>query len=275
MSLTLIKDVPSVANVQPNATMAANIAVGEISIEKLGFEISGGLLKTNLTNIDVKVDGRTVQEFDTVADLEMLQAYYGQNISAAEIALNFRRYEYASPEMSGLFNIGLADVRNFQVFAKIAAGAAAGSAIDAYKLETQVPAANGRSVAQNNSLGLFTRIMKFSHAPSAAGIYEIDTLPRQAFIQAIHLVSAGGLINSVEVLANSNIVYEASDARMEKNVEDHGRVRQANVHHIDWMLQNTLGNQLAVAPLHDFRLKLDMAGADTVTAYVEYLSGQS
>lgn len=274
MTMTRVLTIPKVANVQPGANMAMNVDVGVASVEKIGLEISGGLLKTNLTDIDIRIDGQTIQEFDTVADLEMMSAYYGRNVSAAEVSLYFRRYEFASPEMSNLYNIGMSDIRTFQIFSKIDGAANPASNVEGFKLETQIPAIRGGSVVQNNKLGLFTRIQRFTFAPNGAGKFEIDSIPRKnGFIQAIHFVSAGGLINSIVGKANHNVFYEASDARMEKHVEDHGRVRQANVHHVDWMLQNTMGNQMAVAALNDLRFELDMAGADTVTAYVEYLSG--
>ena len=144
--------------------------------------------------------------------------------------------------------------------------------LTAFSREIVVADDSGAPSGQGNALGLFRKVRNFTYSLVGAGVTEIDNIPREAFAMAIHLIQTTGNVTNVECWVDNVRVWDASDARMESVVERAGRVRQANVYHLDWMLRNELGNQLTLAGTQDFRLKVTHSGSDTLNAYVEYLS---
>lgn len=271
MPITRTKKVSTVSPIVASTDFTVDVPVGPHQLELLKLNQGGTFTKAHVTNLDLELNGKAIQSFKNATQMELINAYYGRQVVANEIAFPFLRPEFRKYADARAFNLGLANVATCQLRGTI--GAATSPTLTARADITQVPGANSQELIAGNQLGMFTKIKRFTHSPGASGLYEIDNIPKEAFIMAVHMVSANDNINSVEVKAGDVVVWDTmTTAHMEEHVERYGRVKQASCYHVDWMLHNELGSQLAVQGLSDLRFGLDMSADDTVDVYVEYLS---
>lgn len=278
-SLQRMIELANVQGVAPGQTFTIGFPTGVRSYELAGLELSGGaapaLAKTHLSNLEVLAQGKPIQQYKTVAHLEAITQYYGYNIGGALLVeIPWRREHLTIDDEAEKFSLGTADLAVLQLRGDISA-TPDGAAITAYAIET-VTQPNAKPtpevVRALNRLGLITKVRNFTYSVTGAGTTEIDNIPREAWLQAIHLIQANGLVTNVEAWIDGQVIWDASTARMEALVERFGRTRQANTYHLDWMLKNELGSQLPIQQAQDFRLKIDHSGNDTITLYAEYLS---
>lgn len=272
MPITRTKKVSTVSPITASNDFVVDVPVGPHQLEMLKLNQSGTTFtKAHVTNLDLELNGKPIQSFKNATQMELLNAYYARQVVTNEIAFPFLRPEFRSYRDARTFNLGLSNVSTCQLRGTI--GAATAPALTARADITQVPAEGNQALVAANQLGVFTKIKRFSHSPGGSGLYEIDNIPKEAFIMAVHFVTASDNIDSVEVKAGDIVVWDdMTTAHMEEYVERYGRVKQANCYHVDWMLHNELGSQLAVQGLSDLRFGLTMGGSDTVDVYVEYLS---
>ncbi|KEQ15666.1 hypothetical protein GZ77_03540 [Endozoicomonas montiporae] len=225
--------------------------------------------KSAVTEIHVKANSKPIQSYKSVADLEAIQKFYGYHVASDEIELTFKRKHFTSAAQARVFNMGVYDLNTAQIEFNI--GAATGSpAIDAYAPRYS-HTKNGQVHADANGLGSITKVRNFTYGATAAGDFEIENLPKEMFLQALHLKS--DKIEKVRIEVNGQTIWELSKARMQDYLKRSGRNPQSGWYHVDWMTDNELGNQVSLQGLSDFRLILEMSGADTIVAYTEYLSG--
>lgn len=278
MPASMLLDLPNVQGVAAGNQTTISCPVGKFQYEKINIQRGGTTFtKDQMKNIRLEIGGKPIQEYKNATQLDLLNAYYGRDVQTDSSTINFFKPEFLEPLQAQLFNLGMADVPVFQTRFDIDAAASAPT-VAANHVRWQAPAdqgdTTGQSLYTNNQLGSFTKIRRFSFSPNSTGGFEIDNLPREAYIQAIHLICGGGdNINSVEMKADGVTVHKSTKQTMTEFVDGYGRVRQTNTYHIDFMLKNMIGDQLPVAQLSDMRLLLDMAAADTIDCYVEYLSG--
>ncbi len=267
------RKVSTVSNVGANQDATIDMKVGNISYDSVSAQLSGtSFTKSHLGNTVLELNGKPIQSYKNITQQELIQAYYGRDVNADELHFDLARPEFDRFQDRKAFSWGMANVDTFQIVSAI--GAATAPALAVRTVYSQRPGTEGVPVNVANRLGLITKVRRFVHAPTGSGDYEIDNIPREAFIMAIHMICAGGdNINSAEVTVGENVVYDSlTKESMTDMVNRAGRVRQTNTFHLDWMLDNQLGTQLAVQGQSDFRIALDMAGADTIDVYVEYLT---
>lgn len=269
------RKVSTVSNVGANQDATIDLKVGPISYDNVTLDQGGTTFnKTHLGDTQLQINGKPLQSYKNITQQELIQAYYGRDVNTDEVHFDLTRPEFDRYQDRQQFAWGMANVDTFQIITAI--GAATAPTLSARAHYTQRPANRdaGIDLQTANRLGLITKVRRFVHAPTGSGDYEIDNIPREGFIMAVHLICAtADRINSAEVTVGENVVYDRlTKEKMELVVERAGRVRQANTFHLDWMLQNQLGTQLAVQGESDFRISLDMAAADTIDVYVEYLT---
>lgn len=274
MTASMLLDLPNVQGVAVGQQTTIQCPVGKIQYENMNIQRGGTqFTKDQLKNIRVEVGGKPIMEFKNATQLDLINAYYGRDVAADSSTIHFYKPEFLEPAQAQGFNLGLSDVSVLQTRFDIDAGAVAPT-VTANRTQWQAPGANDTELYNNNRLGAFTKTRRFTKTASGAGDFEIDDLPREAYIQAIHLIcAAGDNISSCEVKADGITVHKSTVTQMTEYVERYKRVRQTNTYHIDFMLKNMIGGQLPVAGLSDFRLILNMAAGDTIDVYVEYLSG--
>lgn len=275
MPISRLIEIPTVSGVGANQQATVEIPPGRYTYEKFGLELGGTTFtKAQAKNIALELAGKPIQQFKNGTQLDLLNAYYGRNVATNELVLHQFRPEFLDAAQARLLNLGMSDVSVCQLRLDIDAAAVAPT-LAAYARRYQFRGADKKETHQKNSLGALTKIKRFVKAPTGAGDFEIDDIPKEGFIQALHFITTSDNINSVEVEADGVKVWDASTSRMERDVENYGRTKQSSCYHVDFMLSNEMGGAIPMQGLADFRCKLDMAGADNIDLYVEYLSGFS
>lgn len=267
-----VATLPNVQNVANGARFVVSVPTGVKSIEQIGLELGGTFTSAMISNLEVLANGKPIQSFAEASHMELIQDYYGDNTPADRVVLNFGRNHFKDRADRERFFVGAGDLATLQVQGNVAG--ATGPTLTAYERKTILRRGGDKpqDIRGRNNLGLFTKVKNFTYTLTGAGTTEIDNIPREAWAQAIHLIQSADVITAVEVVIDGVKIWDASKARMTNIVQDAGRIKQASVYHIDWMLSNELNSQLPLAGVQDFRLKVSHSAGATVNAYVEYLS---
>jgi len=259
MSQFSYKELPSFSNVSAGSTAVLQVPLG-YSYNAINLEYSGVTL-AQLQDIEVRINGKVMQSFVDGVRLQDINKYYDRNIESGFVTLWFETPEFKEDFVRSTA-IGTADVSTFDVAVNIDAGAAA-------------PVLKGHAIRSNNlPLGAIVKFKRFSASAAAAGIKEIDNLPREARIKAIHLFKAD--ISQAEIELDSTIFYDPSKTLGAKIQTDYERVPDtAKMTTVDFTLHGDPMQALLVQNAFDFRLRAlcDTAGAFDIV--VEYLSGYS
>lgn len=272
MGIHAIKKLPNVQGVGANQTFTVGLPTGAKEYMKIGLDMSGSVFaKTAITNLELLANSNPIMQFKTVAHLENISNFYGWDVNANEIVLPFFLEHFNDALMARKFNLGVSDVDVLQLRGDI--GTATAPAIAAWSVETQAPSMAGQSVVDANRLGVFRKIRNYTYTLTGAGTTEIDNIPREGLLMAMHLIQTTGNITNVEVWADDVCIWNASASRAERIQERVGRTVQANTYHIDFMQENELGTSMLLSGLRDFRLKVDHSGSDTVVLYTESMAG--
>lgn len=259
MSQFSYKELPSFSNVSAGSTAVLQVPLG-YSYNLINIEYSGVTL-AQLQDIEVRINGKVMQSFVDGIRLQDINKYYKRNIKSGVITLWFE-----TPEFNEAFirstAIGTQDVSTFDIAVNIDAAAAA-------------PTLKAHAVRSNNlPLGAVIKYKRFSASSAAAGIKEIDNLPREARVKAIHLFKSD--ITKAEVELDSTIFYDPSKTLGAGIQTDYGRNPDtAKMTTVDFTLHGDPMQGLLVQNAYDFRLRANCATAGAFDIIVEYLSGYS
>lgn len=276
IGINIVETLPNVQNVGEGSRFVVSVPTGVKALKAVGLELSGTTFTSaHIDTLEVLANGKPLMQYREAAHIENLQGYYGVNVATGRLLVDFDRKHLTQALDREKFLLGLADVSTLQIQGNIAGSTA--PAVSAYEQKTALrkPDDKAEQVRRRNQLGLFTKVKNFVYTLSGAGTTEIDNIPREAWLQAMHLIQSSDVVTNVEVWVDGRKVWDASKARMEQVCEDAGRTRQTATYHIDWMLENELGGQLPLAGVQDFRLKIEHSGAATLSVYAEYLSSFS
>lgn len=261
------------SRVGPGGTATLELPIGQ-TYERLIFTVTAaaGLDLTDITRINVLVDGKPIQTFKDLTRLTDLNSYYQRDadtVAATQIqfAIHFNRAELVDNVWRKAPGIGTEDVQTFHIEMDIAAGAPADIKMTAHAVVNPI----------RQKLGAFFRIREFPASSAVAGVLEADKLPRGAWYSVVHLFKAD--ISAVEVMANDVKIIDATKSvlgRIQKGAFVKARnPLDAKATHIDLITDGDLLDSLPTANLQDFRIKmtLDTAGAvDIVTETIDTLS---
>lgn len=267
MALHELKELAQVVGVGAGQRATLTIPVGNVSYDYIALELTS-LTKAQVKNIKVDINGKTIQTFKDGTRLESISKYYGLQVDADRLIIPFYREHLQLAAEAQAFAIGCNDITIFQISWDID-GAAVNPAVAAYCQKV-----NGTPAAPQN-LGFITKVKEISVATGAAGILEVDNIPRRAWIQAIHVVktSGAGVVDHVEMEANSTLHWKGSATRMSKFVSRAKRTPQADWYHLEMMLKNVMGTQMVAEGLQDLRLRLNTTGAWQGDLVIEYYDG--
>ncbi|WP_211831154.1 major capsid protein P2 [Kistimonas asteriae] len=269
MSFSRPLRLPQVSNVGANQTATIGMPVGSMTYEAVNLGLTD-IAKDKIKNLEVRANGKPIQSYKDVGDLEAISGYYGNHIATTEVEIPFFRQHFTQAAQARMFNLGVSDLSTAEVSFDVA-DVTGSPAVKAYGTRYTHTNGNGQPDGNANRLGAITKIRHFTHAATGAGRLEISDLPKEMFLQALHLKS--DKVTEVKLELNGQVVWELTFDEMVEYLKRHGRNPQTGWYHLDWMLTNELGNQLAIAGLYDFRLILEMSAADTITLYPEYWSG--
>lgn len=261
-----VKVLSALSNVAAGSTATLELPLGH-TYDNITLEYSG-VTPAQIKNINVNINGKSVQKFKDATRLNAYNAYWGRRVTSGFLDFHFVRPEMTNLEFRRLFAIGTADVATFDITFDIDSAATA-------------PVIKAQAViSPNTPLGLITKVKEFPVSSATAGEKEIDNLPKRARIGAIHLFGKSD-IDKVEVEVDSYKTYEATKVQAEKLQQDVGRTPLgSDGTSIDFIREGNPFNAVVLRSekvnVQDFRIRptLGTAGAfDTVVEYFDQYAG--
>jgi hypothetical protein len=276
----ITKKLPSIANVTAGATATLSCPVGK-TYNKIMLVYTGtDVARTDFKNINVNINGKSVQTYADGAELDLINDYYGRSDTAGVLTLHFNRPEAHNLLNQRLTGLGTLDVQTLDIAFDIDATAPGDLAMEAYAV-----------LSEGMPLGAFVKFKRFPVTYATSGEQEIDNIPKGPNIMAIHLKKAD--VSNVEVEVDGFKFFEGSKTIIEalqKEAEPKARVPQgASCTHVDFMLEGDYQQSLATRypkknpdgsdhPLagrnvQDLRIRPTIDTAGALVALVEYLDG--
>lgn len=230
-----------------------------------------GVTLAQLTEMRLFANGKVIHRY-SATDRDNLNQFDGRAAAAGILAIPFDRYKLktlAGEEETAL-NTGSADAN--------------GVAITSLYLEIDIDAAAVAPVlsltaTQSDALpggpGTVLHIQRHTRDAAGAGEFDISDLPRGtatsiALNRVIFKPSAND-ISKVQIDRNQYVIFERSKALNEKVQTDGVRVPQAGYIVVDKTERGYGGDPIDLVGVSDFRYKLTMTGAATLTILSEYL----
>lgn len=245
---------PSVNNVAPGNTATIRLPIGP-TYEKLIMETN--IAPDLLRYLEVIVNGKTVQTYQSVAELNALNRYYGREDQPGFATLYFIRPELAELAMSRITAFGTADVSSLEIRVDISP-------------EAENPKLAMHAVTSPaQPLGLITKVKAFPVSSAVAGEIEIDNIPRGPRIIAMHVF--GGQIEYSRVEVDSAKAVEHSTAAAEVWQEQWGRNPLEGGISIDFCLDRDISQALVTEGAQDLRFIYRLQKEGALRQVVEYL----
>lgn len=263
---------PSLSKVAAGSDAVLSLPIGK-TYEQVVFEFSGVTLAQMLYP-ELILNGKTVQRFDSMQQLQDLNLYYNRNADASGSGVLpwwFIRPELSDPISRRFTALGTADLQTAQIKFTVS-GAAAAPAIEAYAYKSR-----------QTPLGMITKIKSFPATFATAGQQDIDNIPRSgARIAAIHLIKSD--VSKVYVEVEGRRVLNGLKSSLQVDQEDYGRVPDADFTTIDFLLDGDINHAMATEVedppgsgrtrlISDFRIQPTIDTAGSINVLVEYLDG--
>lgn len=257
------------ANVVASGVATNNVTPGR-TLENLQLELGGtAFTKAMITLIKFKANGRTLIEA-AGTELDKINAYRGIVANAAFLDISFQddKLDSALDRAVGAFDtsVGVANITTEITIA----GATAPT------LKPIVVESAAQKDTQGNAApyaALVSKILRYPFNMSTGGQLPV-TVPfgaqSGAIIKRLH-VFHGGNMTAATVKQDGMIVHEslaAENANMQARV---GRVPQANVYTIDFVIDGNIRNALDTRDARSLEWLLTFSAADSGTILVEYL----
>lgn len=128
-----------------------------------------------------------------------------------------------------------------------------------------------QSPARN--LGYIKKRRKFTYTPGGAVEFEISDLPRGDLIDKIFIKSANNVITRVKLERDNFLAFDRTPDENNLIQLDGVRVPQSSWFVVDPSERGRGDEAFVTATVFDFRLKVTVSAADTLTLYVDYLGG--
>jgi len=257
-----ISPLNNLTGVSAGGTASLSLPINN-TYEKIHFAFTG-VAASQIKNVKVELNGRTLTEYATLQDLLDENDFYKREKLAGYATMHFVKRGLRGVLKTDLvterfFGLGTAGLNLCQIKFDIDQNAAA-PAIKAF-CEKSAPTPPG---------WLFKRrTFRFNFSE---GINEIENLPRPrgAFIGLIEIKHAG--VKSVEFLVNNTKWRDHIPTELHSHIlKQNGRKPQADTHAIDLMLDNDVFGALRLDPaIYDMRLRADCTAAGQAEVVVHY-----
>lgn len=275
------RPMPAINGVAAGAIATLNAPIG-LTYHGLLVTMGGTTMSLDLVDeIRAKGNGR---EFYKIAgsDLNKLNKFEGRAAaSGTQFYLDFERYGL---DVFGGSNV--ADSLRGRELTAIGTGLdpAQTKAIELSTLQFEFDI-NASAVAPTlsakalqsppRSLGFLKKRRKFTYVPAGAVEYEIADLPRGDLIDKIYILSSGNKITRVKLDRDNFLSFDRTPDENNMIQIDGKRVPQSSMFVIDPSERGRGDEAFITQGVNDFRLKITVSGADTLTIYVDYLGALS
>ena len=258
----ITKRLPSIANVTPGGRFVLPCPVG-LTYHKVTFEMGGTTFdESHLSNLEVKINGKPVQNFATGSRLVSLNSYYGRPDDTAN---GFLSIHFTRPELNAAWRmlpaLGTADVDTLTIEGDIAAGASAPTLTATATLSAPSP------------LGAFIKVREYPYN-FAAGQNEFDAVPRGPRLVAVHAMASD--VTDAQVELDGLKVFDASKGvaqTLQKEALGMARVPASSFTAIDFLLSGELSDAVVTEGVQDRRVRLTKTAAGAADLVLEMLDG--
>lgn len=258
--MLLIKNLPF-NNVSAAGLATVSLPIG-MSYNKIILALGGGAFtKSMITNVKVKVNGKTVWE-NTGSRLDLQNTYRALGVSASYLVIDFTEPKAKTMAEQYLGNINTAQGVSSMTVEITIAGATTPT-LDSYA-ELGPPA----------PLGLMAKQILFTSSNGGAGKFPlklIDLANRGAIIKRVHFAH-GGNLTLLEVKKNGIVIHDNIPTAVNAFWQlDYLKVAQANLYTFDPCADNNYANAVKTADMVSLEFNPTYSAADTVTAVLETL----
>ncbi|WP_444957754.1 major capsid protein P2 [Microbulbifer sp. ZKSA002] len=237
----------------------------------LYLEYSGVTL-AQMTEFRLKLNGLVVQRF-SATERDMLNQFMGLPAANGILRIPFDRAGLKNRDQEELtaINTGVGDQ--------------AGNVIAAFTLEIDIASDATApqfdlTAEQSNAVaggpGVIPYLIKSTRSPAGSGEYEVSDFnygrSDSLLLNRITFLPSANQIDEVEILSNNVRIFKRTTALNERiQLEgDAGRVPQSGAWIIDTSEKGYGAANIPLAGLFDFRYRLEVTGAMTITALQEY-----
>ncbi|HEX8611942.1 MAG TPA: major capsid protein P2 [Telluria sp.] len=257
--MLLIKNLPF-NNVSANGMASVSLPIG-MSYNKVILALGGTFTKSMITNIKIKLNGKTVWE-NTGSRLDLQNSYRQLTSSAGFLVIDFTepRAKIMAEQYLGNYNTAQG-VSSLTMEVTIAG--ATSPTLDSYA-ELGPPA----------PLGIIAKSILFTASNGGAGKFPvklIDLANRGAIIKRAHFAH-GGNLTQLEVKKNGIVIHDNIPTTVNSFWQaDYQKTAQANIYTFDPCADNNYSNAIKTVDMVSLEFNPTFSGADTVTVVLETL----
>lgn len=257
------------SNVVATGTATNNVTPGR-TINNMCLKLGGTFNKAMMTLIKIKANGKTIME-GTGPQFDKINAYKGQTNDAGYLDLPFF-------ERAGLteFDRAVGGFDSSQGIANITSEVtiAGATAPTLQMILTESAQQVDRAGNAAPYSGVMTKVLRYPFAMATGGTLPI-TVPfgpaNGAIIKRLHIETASGLTTGATVKLDGLVVHESLKLENEYEQKRWGRVPQANMYTIDFMVDGNVNKALDTRDARQLEWLLTFSGADNGNVIVEYL----
>lgn len=231
-----------------------------------------------VTEIRVTLNGKIIEQY-SATQLDSMNKFKGMQAygAARTLVLSFDRRKLENQiikEATAIDtgkvtnNSGATEASDFFIELDCAATSSADATLNAYYTVSE---------SEGKGIGGIRYLKRLSEAPSGANTdYQISTIPKGAselsFINAIYMYDAGIVTNAI-IEKNQYKLFDRS-ATLNNFLQANNsapRTAQTNWLCLDFTETGDVSSVIDLRDAQDFRLRLNVSGAGTITYWVEYM----
>lgn len=259
------------SNVVPAGTATNNVTVGR-TLENFQLKLGGtALTKAMVTLFRMKANGKTIVE-GTGTEIDKINAYRGAGTTnAAFLDIFFADYSLNNEldRQVGAFDTS-AGIANLTTEVTTA-GATAPQITPILVESAQQKSRQGEMLP---FAPLISKLLRYPYNIATGGKLPV-TVPfgpaNGAIIKRLHVLSNNGTVTGITVKQDSLVIHESIKAENEFMQTRHGRVPQANMYTVDFVVDGDIKKALDTRDARSLEWLIDFSGADSGNILVEYL----
>lgn len=259
------------SNVVAAGTATNNITVGR-TLENFQLKLGGtALTKAMITLFRMKANGKTIVE-GTGTELDKINAYRGVGTTNAKfLDIFFADYSLNNEldrQVGALdTSVGIANITT-----EVTVAGATAPTITPILFESgQQKNTKGEFMP---FAGLLSKVLRYPYNIANGGKLPI-TVPfgpqNGAIIKRFHVISNNNVVTGVTVKQDSLVVHESVKDENEFVQTRHGRVPQANMYTVDFVLDGDIRKALDTRDARSLEWLLEFSGADSGNVLIEYV----
>lgn len=257
------------SNVVATGTATNNVTPGR-TLEQITLKLGGtAFTKAMIEELKVKANGKVIIEGSGL-QLDALNAYRGQTTNAAFLDVQFADFSLLSEfdRMVSAFDTSVG-IANITTEVKIA-GATAPTLTPILLESAQQKDRNGAAAP---FAPLFRKVLRYPWNLATGGRLPM-TVPfgpqNGSIIKKLHVFHTGNMTGAT-VKQDGLVVHESVKDENEYQQVKHGRVPQANVYTIDFVMDGNIAKALDTRSAKSLEWLFDFSAADNGYVIVEYL----